>query len=104
MLVHWVSVDERSYDSFQFLWVANWLNGFLVVSDQIVVKFESPWLLLFKNNFSYLQEELINLAVVVVELLRSLKAARGLVGLENDQELGDELTALSEEQVFIQVN
>jgi len=94
----------RGDDSLERLRVGEHFDRTLIVPDEIVVQFNSPWLLVLHNDFANLQEQLINCTVLIIECLGSLETSRALEGLQNDKEFSNEFCTFSHQQILIQMN
>ena len=100
----WEAIYVRSDDTFEAFWVDNWLNGGLVVPNEIIVKLNSPRLLLLNYDIANLQKLTLDLRVVIVEGLGALNSSRALEHLQNVEKLSDELLALSHQVFLVKMN
>lgn len=104
LLVELESVSIRKDNTFERLWISNWLNDLLIITNEVVVKYKSSWLLLLLHDISNLKEEIRNFRVLVVELFSSLGAARALVSLQNDQEIFDESLSFGNKSLLVEMD
>ena len=91
-------------DAFKWLWVVEGFDDLLVVANEIVVKLDPSGLLLVDHDVADVQKLASDFRVLGIESWRALDAARALVGLNDEQELLDELSALSPEVFLVQMN
>jgi len=77
-------ISIRGDDALERLRVGEHFDRTLIVPDEIVVQFNSPWLLVLHNDLTNLEEKLVNSTVLVIECFGSLYASRALEGLQND--------------------
>ena len=102
--VELVPVDEGKNDGLEGFRVHDGLDHGIRVPHQVVEEVDAPWLGVVHYNLTEAQEEVVNHRVLLVELTRSLDAARALVNLEGVEELGEQLVAFSSEVVLVKVN
>jgi len=79
----------------------DWFYSLFIVSYQVVVKYNTPWLSLSNHNLPYVKEEVFNFAIFVIEYLGTFIGTRTLVCLQNHKEVGDELLTFSHEILFV---
>lgn len=84
ILVEWISIAKREDYALNELWVGLREDAGLIESHEVVVQAQTSWKSVLDHNLSDLQEEVRDLRILVVEFLRSLKTAAGLVGLKDE--------------------
>ena len=70
-------------DALEALRVVDRLDVGRVVTNKVVVEFETAWLLCLYNYVTDLKEDPFNLRVVVVESLRTINGTGALVSLQD---------------------
>ena len=91
-------------DAFEALRVVDGRDVGGVVAYEVVVELNAAWFLRLNHDVANLEENSLNLRVVVVEGLSTIYGTRALVGLQDDQELPDELLAFGHKILLVQVN
>lgn len=103
-LVELVSVLVRQDDSLQISGVVHWLDATLRVLDQVVVALKSSALLVLHHDLTDLKEEIVDGRVLTVPLGGTVDSARTLVDLNEQEHVSDQLFALGDEVLLIQMD
>lgn len=99
-----IPIRVRLNDTLKSLRVRHRLYTLLVVAEEVIVKFNASRLFLLNHKLSNFQEELIDLGQLIVELSGQVSGTGALIGLQDNEELSDELLALLVQILFVEVD
>ena len=97
-------ISVRRNNSLEALRVDDWFDAGGVVALQVVVELDAARLFSCDHDVADLEENAFDLRVVMVPSSGALYGARALEGLQDHEELSDQLFALRHQILLVQVN